>query len=431
MTIDGSTALITGANRGRDAAVLAVPAPRRLPAAAPYVLVSSVVGLALFASVTPSPLYETYAQLWHFSALSLTLVYATYAFGVLLSLLLVGGASDQVGRRPVLVASLGVLMVAAVLYILADSIAWLFVARALQGLATGAALSTASASMLDFHPRRDSASVGIMNGVMSAAGIALGALISAALVQAGTAPRVLPYVVLVILLAFAFVGAALIPEPVTSHSRLRLTPRKPHIPREVRGPFVLAALAVLASWSIGGLTFSLGPQLSGQLFHSTNTVVSALGIVMLAGAAALSSLPSRRFDPRSAAALGSALLATGMALIVLAALWASSAYFIAGSVIAGFGFGLAFLGGLRGLVTVIPPESRGSVMAAFYIAAYASLSIPAVLAGVVVPHLGVRTTFEVFGIIVAAIALLVTEEALRGRLPRARSAPPYMATAAS
>ena len=152
---------------------------------------------------------------------------------------------------------------------------------------------------------------------------------------------------------------------------------------------------------------------------------------MLAGAAALSSLASRRFGPRSAAALGSALLATGMVMIVLAALWSSTAYFVAGSVLAGFGFGLAFLGGLRGLVTVIPPESRGSVMAAFYIAAYASLSIPAVLAGVVVPHLGLRTTFEVFGTIVAAIALLVTEQALRGRPARARSASTYMATAAS
>jgi MFS family permease len=371
--------------------------------------------------VTPSPLYETHARLWHFSVLSLTLVYATYALGVLLTLLLAGGASDQVGRRPVLLASLGVLMVAAVLYIFADSITWLFVARALQGLATGAALSTASASMLDFHPRRDPTSVGVTNGVVSAAGMGLGTLISAALVLAGTAPRVLPYVVLVVLFGVAFLGAAVISDPVTSRSRLRLAPHKPHIPREVRGPFILAALAVLSSWSIGGLSFSLGPQLSGQLFRSTNSVVSALGIVMLAGAAAFSSLPSRRFGPRSATALGAALLATGMVLIVLAALWASSGYFIAGSVLAGVGFGLAFLGGLRGLITVIPPESRGSVMAAFYIVAYTSLSVPAVLAGVVVPHLGLRTTFEVFGSIVALIALLVTEEALRRSPNRARA----------
>ena len=47
-----------------------------------YALVAGVVGLGLFASVTPSPLYQTYATLWHFSPLTLTLVYATYVFGV-------------------------------------------------------------------------------------------------------------------------------------------------------------------------------------------------------------------------------------------------------------------------------------------------------------------------------------------------------------
>jgi MFS family permease len=314
---------------------------------------------------------------------------------------------------------------------LADSITWLFAARAVQGLATGAALSTASASMLDFHPRRDPTSVGIANGFVTGLGLALGTLISAALVEAGAAPRVLPYVVLVVLFAVAFVGTILIPEPITSRSKFHLAPHKPHVPRQVREPFVLAALAVLSSWSIAGLSFSLGPQLSGQLFHSTNTVVSVLGIVMLAGAAALSSLPSRRFAPRFGAALGSALLAAGMVMIVLAALWVSTTYFIAGSVLAGLGFGLAFLGGLRGLVTVIPPESRGSVIAAFYIAAYTSLSVPAVLAGLVVPHLGLRTTFEVFGSIVAAIALLVTEEALRGRSARSRSRSAHTATVES
>jgi MFS family permease len=36
-----------------------------------------------------------------------------------------------------------------VLFMLAQSVAWLFVARAIQGLATGAALSAASAALLD------------------------------------------------------------------------------------------------------------------------------------------------------------------------------------------------------------------------------------------------------------------------------------------
>jgi MFS family permease len=400
---------------------------RRQPSGtAGYALVSALVGLGLFASVTPSPLYETYARLWHFSALTLTLVYATYAFGVLVTLLVAGGVSDEVGRRPVLLVSLVVLLVSTVVYTLADSVMWLFVARGLQGLATGAALSTASASMLDLHPRRDATRVGVMNGIVSAGGVALGTLVSSALVQAGTAPRVLPYLVLVVLFALAFAGTARLPEPVASRTRLRLRPQKPRVPPQIRTPFLLAALAVLSSWSIAGLSFSLGPQLSGVLFRSTNAVISGLGIVMLGGAAALVSPLTRRVQPWVGAAVGSVALAVGMVLIVLAAAWTSSSYFIAGSILAGVGFGLAFLGGLRGLITVTPSRNRGAVMAAFYIAAYTSLSVPAVLAGVVVPHLGLRTTFEVFGSIVAGIALVVTEEALRSGRGQAAT-PPLLA----
>ena len=42
-----------------------------------YSVAALVVGLGLFASVTPSPLYRTYSVLWHFSSPTLTLIYAT------------------------------------------------------------------------------------------------------------------------------------------------------------------------------------------------------------------------------------------------------------------------------------------------------------------------------------------------------------------
>ena len=59
-----------------------------------------MIGLGLFASVTPTPLYGTYSVLWHFSPLTLTLIYATYAFGVLATLLLAGGCPTRsVGGR--------------------------------------------------------------------------------------------------------------------------------------------------------------------------------------------------------------------------------------------------------------------------------------------------------------------------------------------
>ena len=386
-----------------------------LPKRAAYWLAAAVIGLSLFASLTPSPLYRTYSELWHFSPLTLTLIYATYAFGVLATLLLAGRVSDDVGRRPVLLVSLGALMASTVLFMLASSAAWLFVARGLQGLATGAALSAASAALLDLHPRRDPAGVGLTNGVAAAAGIGLGALVSSSLVQLGSAPRVVPFVVLLVLLALAFAGAYWMPEPVEERRRFRLTLERLNVPAVARRPFLLASLAVISSWSIGALFFSLGPQLSDQLFHTTNVIVSGVGIVALAGSAAAAALALGRTAPWLGASAGSVALAAGMALIVAAAATRSGSMYVIGSIVGGMGFGIAYLGGLRALVAAIPPESRAAVMSAFYVVAYASLSVPAVLAGVVVTHLGLQSTFETFGSIVAAIALIVAFEAWRTR----------------
>jgi MFS family permease len=391
------------------------PSHRTLSPRLGYAVAALVVGLSLFASVTPSPLYRTYSVLWQFSPLTLTLIYATYAFGVLASLLLVGGISDDVGRRPVLLVALGALMASSVLFMVAGSAAWLFVARGLQGLATGAALSAASAALLDLHPNRDPAGVGLTTAIGAASGIGLGALASSALVQLGTLPRVLPYVVLLVLFAVAFAGTYWMPEPVEKRGHFRLRPERPSVPAVVRRPFLLAALAVLSSWSIGGLFFSLGPQLAAHLFNSSNVIVSGSGIVALAGAAVVAQLLTGRTAPWIGAGLGSIALAAGMVLIVFAAARDSSAAYLVGSVLAGAGFGAAFLGGLRALTTAIPHQHRAAVMSAFYVAAYTSLSLPAVLAGFVVAHVALPATFEIFGSVVAGIAVIVAFEAWRTR----------------
>ena len=60
-------------------------------------------------------------------------------------------------------------------------------------------------------------------------------------------------------------------------------------------------------------------------------------------------------------------------------------------------------------------------MSALYVVAYAALSLPAIAGGAVVDSLGLRPTFEIFGIAVAALALIVAFYAhrTRGRTHRA------------
>jgi predicted MFS family arabinose efflux permease len=390
--------------------------PPRLSPRLAYGLAASVIGLALFASATPSPLYGLYARLWHLSPVVLTLVYATYAFGVLLALLLAGRVSDEVGRRPVLLTALGALVATTVVFMVAQSVVWLFAARALQGLATGLALGAASAALLDLHPRRDPAGVGLANGVASASGMGLGALVASTLVELLPAPRVIPYAVLLVLFAVAFAGAWWMPEPVEgATARPRLTPQRPAVPRGVRRPFLLAALAVTSSWSIGGLFLALGPQLSDQLFASGDHLVSGIPVFVLAGTGALAQLVFGGRAPWASAAGGSLALAAGMGLIVLAAAVGAPALLVAGSFVGGAGFGVAFLGSLRALSAVIPAEHRGAVMSSFYVVAYTAISVPTVAAGVADAPLGLSTTFELFGGGAAVVALVVALEAWRTR----------------
>jgi hypothetical protein len=275
--------------------------------------------------------------------------------------------------------------------------------------------------LLDLHPRRDPTGVALTNGTAAAAGIGLGMLVSSALVQIGWEPRLLPYLVLLALIATAFAGAFFMPEPVRQRSRFRLTVERPRVPAAVRRPFMLAAFAVLSSWSIGALFFSLGPQLAGQLFDTGNAIVSGIGIVALAAAAAIAQLLTGRSAPWIAASTGSVTLAVGITLVVVAAATDSSTIYLIGTILGGAGFGSAFLGGLRALVARIPPEHRATTMSAFYVVAYGSLSVPAILAGVVVSYLSLQATFEIFGSVVAAIGLIVALEAWRTRpSPRPR-----------
>jgi hypothetical protein len=184
--------------------------------------------------------------------------------------------------------------------------------------------------------------------------------VSAVAVQALPAPRVIPYVVLFTLFAIAFVGALLMPEPVANRSRPRLTPQRPSVPAVVRRPFFLAGLGVLSSWSIGGLFFSLGPQLSAVVFDSDNHIVTAVSVVLLAGTAAVAQVVFGRSAPWLGTAAGSVALATGLLLIVLASAETSGALLIAGAIIGGAGFGVAFLGSLRTRRCRCRPCSLGS-----------------------------------------------------------------------
>src|ERR1700729_4478032 len=95
---------------------------------------------------------------------------------------------------------------------------------------------------------------------------------------------------------------------------------------------------------------------------------------------------------------------------------------LAGSAVAGIGWGPAFLGAYDTIVTLARPEDRAGLIAAIFTVGFLALSIPAVIAGIATSHYGLHKTALVYTAVVAVLAATAAGTFLirRARRPSTR-----------
>jgi MFS family permease len=79
---------------------------RTLPRPAAFWILAGMFLVLFFASAAASPLYGVYQAQFHFSAATLTAVFAVYVLVLLITLLIFGSVSDYLGRIPVITTAL-------------------------------------------------------------------------------------------------------------------------------------------------------------------------------------------------------------------------------------------------------------------------------------------------------------------------------------
>ena len=108
--------------------------------------------------------------------------------------------------------------------------------------------------------------------------------------------------------------------------------------------------------------------------------------------------------------LGMAALLAGVGLTVLAMTVSSVAVFLAGTAVAGVGFGAGFQGAIRTVLPLAAAHERAGVLSTMFVVSYLALGLPAVIAGYVVVHGGGLLTsareYAVAVMILAALAIL-------------------------
>jgi MFS family permease len=389
---------------------------------AAFWLLAVLLAFFLAAASAPSPLYPVYQAEWRFSATTLTAIYAVYAFGALVALLVTGRLSDHVGRRSVTIAGLLLELGAMSAFIVAGGVEALFVARLLQGIGTGVATGSISAWLLDLQPAAKPRLGGLASGIALLAGLGLGALAAGVLVQDAPDPLHLTFWLLAAVFVLALALMPALPDPVPQiPGWLRSIRPEIGIPQAARPTFAVFVPSLIASWAVGGLYLSLGPSLAISLLHTGSHVAGGAVIAALLGTAAIASYLARDANPRPMVVRGSLILAMGVGA-TLFAIWLDSlgALFV-GSALTGVGLGPAFSGVLRSLAALAPANRRGGLLAAVYVVVYLSFSVPTIVAGVAVGRLGVRETAYGYGLVVMILAAITALAASRETLRKPRS----------
>jgi MFS transporter len=369
--------------------------------------VFSFAGAILIAasSSAVTPLYRLYQASMHLTPLLITVVFAVYAVSLLAALLTVGGLSDYVGRRPVILAALLLNAGAMVLFARAGDVGQLILARAVQGFCVGAGATTFGAAILD----TDRARGPLLNSVTGFLGLTVGALGAAATITFASDPLHMVYDVLlgITVLMIALLWA--MPESALGKAGAFASLR-PHVSIPVQSRSILVRLtpANVATWSLGGFYLSLMPTVVATTMGVASPWVGGLVVATLMLTAAIAVAACRNWPARRLVLSGPGALSIGVAVSLAGIAQHQVVLLLAGTVIAGFGFGAIFSGAMRSLLPTAKPDQRAGLLAAFYVQSYLAFSLPAVAAGVAVPLIGLSATAYIYGAAVIGLAATST-----------------------
>ncbi len=337
------------------------------------------------------PLYRTYAQAAGYGNGLTAVVFATYAAGVLPVLILFGGISDRLGRKPVILLSLVSTMLATLLVIVWPNIHMLFIARLLQGVGVGLSFSTGTAYLAEIlgNPTRAADYVGITTSL----GLGSGALLTSVALLYNNS--LVPVSYWGVLAATLLCTACMMSMPNSRNASRKKLLRLPHFPTGT----VRFSLAIAATWSVTGLIVAILPT---ELARHQLTAWTGSVIFLAVGIGAFFQPWARRLAPERSVKVGAVLIILAYVLLVVGVGLGIISLVLAGSAISGAaGLGFSYIGGLAA-VTKAGGKERTRTVSGYFLFAYLGLGLPTILIGFLADTVGVLIALVGYGFVIIA-----------------------------
>jgi MFS family permease len=354
----------------------------------PVLIVAIAIFLITHAANLQIPLYGTYAKMAGFGSGISAIAFSTYVAGLLPTLILLGGASERIGRKTVILASLLLACIATFLTIAQPTIYTLFVTRVLQGMGVGLITGTGTAYLSALMPQ-NAKRVAAYVSLTTSLGFSSGALFTnAVLLYSNSLVPISYWVVFILILGCIGLAISIPEQPKTSGSFIRLLNFPPRA--------VWAGLAIALAWSLAGIVGVILPTQLAQ-YGLPNWSGPMLFIIVIAGV--LFQPVARRLEARRSLQIGAVLLVLGYFTFTCGAWLGQLSLVLAGVAIAGTAcYGFTYLGGLAEVVKLGGTQAA-RVTSGYFVCAYLGYGIPVILLGFLSERFGVVNTLIGFGAI--------------------------------
>jgi MFS family permease len=380
--------------------------------------VAAMIGVLFAGSTVLTPLYVIYKQQFGFSQISLTLIYAVYIVGNLIALLLFGRLSDQIGRRPIAAAALGLAIVSALVFLFARGIASLDLGRILSGLAIGVGAGTGTAWLAELIAEESKSRATVIATSANFVGLGIGALVAGVLAEYAPWPLHLPFIAYLVALCLVAGLVSLAHETVSRPPRARQRPSiRPRValPPEIRARFVAPAVTGFGSMALVGFYAALAPTLLAEHLHIVNHAVAGAIFLELAVVVAGTIAATQSLRSQTVMLSGLMLMLPTVALLVAAQLEASMAILIVATAVCAIAAGLGYRGSLQVTNQIAPEDRRAEVVSSYLICAFAGNALPVIGIGVISTLAGPETATLAFSATIAAFAIAALAFGIRYR----------------
>ncbi|MET1249414.1 MFS transporter [Sporolactobacillus sp. STCC-11] len=367
-------------------------------------LVAYSLCITLLGTNIPSPLLAVYRAQWHLSPSLVTLLFAIYAVVVIPTIIISGQLSDQLGRKKLLTPGVFFIIVGSLLFALSTNFTMLLIARIFQGLSVGMMNGVAVAALTELDTKQNRIKAAFVGSMAVTVGNALGPVLSGALGEYAPFPMQLAYLFHMVLAIPGFIGLFYMSEKVKRPVAIHV--RRPAVPRALIGRFYLSGMTSFIAWSIMSLMLSIIPSYTNQLVGSSNLAVAGAIVALVLSISTVSQIVLKRIALQKLSIIGFIVMIAGLASLIAVLETKSLIFLVLTTLLIGFGHGPAFAGSLALTNHISPDESRGDIIASFYVLTYLGVSLPILGLGIVSHWTGLNGAILLYVLLMTLMMLV-------------------------